>query len=50
MARSGFVKAKEQIKMTPGSMLRTLREIDDLTQKELSELTGISQSNLFRFS
>jgi transcriptional regulator with XRE-family HTH domain len=30
----------------PGEMLRTVRELQELTQSELSQLTGIAQSNL----
>ncbi len=41
-----FVRAKLRRKVTPGEMLRTLRELQDLSQQQLSELTGISQSNL----
>ena len=43
---TSFVKAKVNIKITPGEMLRTLRDLQELSQKELSELTGISQSNI----
>jgi transcriptional regulator with XRE-family HTH domain len=34
------------IEITPGEMLKTLRELQSLTQKQLSELSGIPQSNL----
>jgi transcriptional regulator with XRE-family HTH domain len=44
--RNSFVKAKVNINITPGEMLKTLRELQELSQKDLSELTGISQSNI----
>jgi transcriptional regulator with XRE-family HTH domain len=34
------------ISITPGEMLRTIRELQELTQGELARLTGIAQSNL----
>jgi len=34
------------ISVTPGEMLRTIRELQELTQSELAERTGIAQSNL----
>jgi len=44
--KNDFVRAKVQRKLTPGEMLRTLRELQELTQQDLAKLTGISQSNL----
>ena len=41
-----FVQAKVNRKITPGEMLRTLRQLQELTQKELAEATGVSQSKL----
>ena len=41
-----FIRAEVSIKITPGQMLRTLRELQGISQKELSTLTGISQSNI----
>lgn len=46
MNKKDFVKAKINIKMSPGEMLRVLRELQGFSQGELSELTGISQSNI----
>ena len=46
MSKSDFVKASINIKMTPGEMLRTLRELQELSQRELAELTGMAQSNI----
>ncbi len=44
--KKDFVRAKVNRKITPGEMLRTLRGLQELTQKELADATGISQSNL----
>ncbi|MFM8270640.1 MAG: helix-turn-helix domain-containing protein [Pseudomonadota bacterium] len=41
-----FVKAKVNISVTPAEMLKTLRELQGLSQAELSKLTQIPQSNL----
>ena len=41
-----FVRSKTRLEITPGKMLKTLRNLQELTQKELSELTGIPQSNI----
>ena len=46
MNKKGFVRAKINIKITPAQMLRTLRELQELSQKELAELTGMTQSNI----
>jgi transcriptional regulator with XRE-family HTH domain len=44
--KNDFVRAKVQRSVTPGEMLRTLRELQGLSQVDLAKLTGISQSNL----
>ncbi len=44
--KSDFVKAKVNIEITPGEMLKTLRELQELTQKELAELTDLNQSHI----
>ncbi len=44
--KKDFVKAKVNAHITPGQMLRTLRELQELNQKELADLTGINQSNI----
>jgi transcriptional regulator with XRE-family HTH domain len=41
-----FVRAKVNRKITPGEMLRTLRELQEFTQKDLADATGLSQSNI----
>lgn len=44
--KKDFVPAKTRIEITPGEMLKTLRELQELTQRDLSELTGVPQSNI----
>ncbi len=46
MNKKEFVRAKVNRKITPGEMLRTLRELQEFTQKELADATGTSQSNI----
>jgi transcriptional regulator with XRE-family HTH domain len=41
-----FVPAKKRIHLTPNERLRHLRELQELSQIELAEMTGISQSNI----
>ena len=41
-----FVKAKTDVKMSPGEMLKTIRELQELSQKELAKLAGMTQSNI----
>ena len=44
--RWDLVPARVGVSISPGEMLRTIRELQELTQSELSALTGIAQSNL----
>jgi transcriptional regulator with XRE-family HTH domain len=46
MKKKGFVRARVNVKVTPGEMLRALRELKGLSQNRLAELTGMSQSNI----
>ena len=41
-----FVRAKVRKKLTPGQMLRTIRELQGLTQNELARKTKMTQSNI----
>ncbi len=41
-----FVRASVRYPLTPGEALKALRELQELTQVELAELTGIAQSHL----
>lgn len=43
---SEYRKAKRQIEVTPGESVRILRELQELSQNELSDLTGIPQSTI----
>ncbi len=44
--KKDFVKAKTHTSITPGEAIRITRELQELSQNELAELTGIAQSNL----
>lgn len=46
MKRRGFRKARKTVDVTVGESVRILRELQELSQNELSERTGISQSTL----
>lgn len=41
-----FRKAKRQIEVSPGESVRIIRELQELSQNELAELTGIPQSTI----
>lgn len=41
-----FVKAKMHVFLTPGEALKMIRELQEMSQNDLAEITGISQSNL----
>jgi len=41
-----FVKAKCRIKVSVGESLRIIRELQELSQSKLAQLTGISQSTI----
>jgi transcriptional regulator with XRE-family HTH domain len=45
-SKKDFAPAKVNKGISPGEMLKVIRELQDLSQKELSELTGIPQSNI----
>ena len=44
--KKDFSRAKVNTQISPGEMLRTLRELQELTQERLAELSGIPQSNI----
>ena len=44
--KKDFVEAGKSIQMSPGEMIRTLRELKGWTQVKLAEETGISQANI----
>ncbi|TDG12890.1 XRE family transcriptional regulator [Seongchinamella unica] len=41
-----FRKAKQRIKVSPGESVRILRELQELSQNQLSERAGIPQSTI----
>ncbi|MCK4303415.1 MAG: helix-turn-helix transcriptional regulator [Candidatus Eisenbacteria sp.] len=46
MARSEFRKARKTIDVSVGESVRIIRELQELSQNGLSELTGIPQSTI----
>lgn len=44
--KNDFVKSTVHVAVTPGEAIKMIRELQGLSQNELSVLTGISQSNL----
>jgi transcriptional regulator with XRE-family HTH domain len=42
----GYRKAKKLVDVSVGESVRILRELQDMSQNELSELTGIPQSTI----
>jgi transcriptional regulator with XRE-family HTH domain len=46
MGRKGFRKARKVVDVSVGESVRILRELQELTQSELAELTGIPQSTI----
>lgn len=41
-----YRKAKRTIEVSPGESVRIIRELQELTQSELSSLTGVPQSTI----
>jgi transcriptional regulator with XRE-family HTH domain len=41
-----FRPAKKRIDVTPGESVRILRELQELSQSQVAELTGISQATI----
>jgi transcriptional regulator with XRE-family HTH domain len=46
MARKDFRKAHRNVEVSVGESVRTLRELQELSQGELSTATGIAQSTI----
>ena len=46
MARATYRKARRHIEVSVGESVRIMRELQELSQNELSEKTGIPQSTL----
>lgn len=46
MARSGFRKAQKTVDVSIGESVRIIRELQELSQNQLAELSGIPQSTI----
>jgi transcriptional regulator with XRE-family HTH domain len=46
MSKSEFHRARRTVDVSPGESVRILRELQELSQNELSRLTGIPQSTI----
>lgn len=46
MRGSEFRRAQKTVEVTPGESVRILRELQELSQNDLSKLTGIPQSTI----
>jgi transcriptional regulator with XRE-family HTH domain len=46
MAKSEFRKARKTVDVSVGESVRILRELQELSQNDLAELTGIAQSTI----
>lgn len=46
MNRKGFSKAKKYIEVSVGESLRIIRELQEMSQNDLAEITGIPQSTI----
>lgn len=46
LKNGNFVPAKTRVHMTPGQSLRVIRELQELSQNELSKLSGLPQSTI----
>jgi transcriptional regulator with XRE-family HTH domain len=44
--RKDFVRARVNTSISPGEMLKTLRELQEMTQEQLAEASRIPQSNI----
>jgi len=46
MARRDYRKARRHVEVSVGESVRIIRELQELSQNELSEVTGIPQSTI----
>ena len=46
MVRTGFRKAKKVVDVSVGESVRIIRELQELSQNDLAELSGIPQSTI----
>ena len=46
MSHKGFRKARKTVDVSVGESVRIIRELQEMTQNELADLTGIPQSTI----
>ena len=46
MSKANYIKSKSHVNVTPGESVRIVRELQEMSQNQLAELTGISQPNI----
>lgn len=46
MPKKGYIKSKTRIKISIGESVRIARELNEFSQSELTEVTGIPQSTI----
>lgn len=44
--KKNFIEAGKSVQMSPGEMIKTLRELKEWTQVDLANEAGISQANI----
>ena len=44
--KNDFIKAKMHTIVTPAQAIKIIRELQEISQNQLAEMTGISQSNI----
>lgn len=44
--KKNFISAADSVTLSPGEMLATLRNLQELTQSELAQKTGMTQANI----
>ena len=44
--KKDFVTGHDSVSMTPGEMLASLRNLQELTQSDLARMTGMTQANI----
>ncbi len=44
--KKDFVRAKRHLKLSPGKVVKILREWQNLTQEDFVKMTGMTQSNI----
>lgn len=44
--KKDFITGHDPVSITPGEMLASLRNLQELTQSELAQMTGMTQANI----